>query len=699
MGRFYKALIGLGIISLCLVGCGNAEKPHEHNWGNIAYVWSSDYSTCKAERVCLSDSSHKETEIVNSTYQVVVAAQCEKDGIGRYTATFANEAFTTQTSDITITATGHRYANPTYTWSSDYSTCKAERVCLTDSSHKETETVNSKYQVVVAAQCEVDGTGRYTATFTNSAFTTQTSDITITATGHRYANPTYTWSSDYSSCTAERVCLNDNTHKESETKTSTSNVISDPDCVSTGLRKYDVTFENSAFTAQSHEEIIPALGHNLIHHDGQAATCTESGWTDYDTCSRCDYTTYQVIPAKGHTAGTPVQENVVPATCTESGSYESVTYCVDDGVELSRENRIISALGHDWGTPTYEWSSDYSTCTATRICSHDVDASHVETETVNSTFVEITPASYTSSGERTYTAAFANAIFTTQTKNVTIDQLHYYGEFPILSEDGKTLTYGLYPQTNVNDSDLVTALNELTTPESNGWYLYDNEYYAKVSATPHFTGFKFNNGTTIVSGTTYWFKCEPIIWNVLSDNNGEYYILSSVLLDAHRYDELYYDVKDGHCANNYEYSEIRAWLNNDFYNSTFALGSSHIQTTTIDNSAATTNSTSNSYACNYTQDKVFLPSYKDYFNSSYGFSTSNDITSSRCCKTTDWARARGSEYNSNSSGNYNGYYWTRSPSSSRSYYAWYVSNAGDLYNYNVDRANFSVRPALTIKIV
>ena len=45
---------------------------------------------------------------------------------------------------------------------------------------------------------------------------------------------------------------------------------------------------------------VDALGHNLVHQDGKEATCTEKGWDAYDTCSRCDYTTYKEIPAAGH---------------------------------------------------------------------------------------------------------------------------------------------------------------------------------------------------------------------------------------------------------------------------------------------------------------------------------------------------------------------------------------------------------------
>ncbi|MCI6957231.1 MAG: leucine-rich repeat protein [Clostridiales bacterium] len=64
---------------------------------------------------------------------------------------------------------------------------------------------------------------------------------------------------------------------------------------------------------------VDALGHDLIHHDAKAATCTEIGWEAYDTCSRCDYTTYEEIPATGHTLS---HVNSTPATCTEEGVEE-----------------------------------------------------------------------------------------------------------------------------------------------------------------------------------------------------------------------------------------------------------------------------------------------------------------------------------------------------------------------------------------
>ena len=117
------------------------------------------------------------------------------------------------------------------------------------------------------------------------------------------------------------------------------------------------------------KELAPALDHDEIEHDGQPATCTEAGWADYVTCSRCDYSTYQTIPALGHTESDPVRENVVEASCTAAGSYDEVIYCSVCGEELSREKKVIDALGHDIvkhegqaATCTQNGWNDYETC-------------------------------------------------------------------------------------------------------------------------------------------------------------------------------------------------------------------------------------------------------------------------------------------------------------------------------------------------
>ncbi len=255
------------------------------------------------------------------------------------------------------------------------------------------------------------------------------------------------------------------------------------------------------------------------------------------------------------------------------------------------------------------------------------------------------------------------------------------------------VTYGLYPQTYVSDKTLISSLNKLTTTGSNGWYLYNGSYYAKKIAEPYpyNSSREFNDGTGIVSGTQYWFKCDPIEWNILSSSDGTYSLVSSVLLDTHRFnDDVREGTEGGYYANNYANSEIRSWLNNDFYNSAFALDDSLIQTVTVDNSAATTSSSTNQYACDNTEDKVYLLSYQDYESADY---FADDAA--RQCKVTDWAKANYASYYSG-----NGDYWTRSPASYDSNNAWSVNFYGNLYSHHiyVNLSGICVRPAITIKV-
>ncbi len=121
----------------------------------------------------------------------------------------------------------------------------------------------------------------------------------------------------------------------------------EPTCIETGSYDAVVYCDTCGEELSREPKVIDALGHDFIHHDAQAATCTEIGWDAYDTCSRCEYSTYVKIEALGHMPKEAVEENRVEPTCTETGSYEAVVYCDTCGEELSREPKVIDALGHD----------------------------------------------------------------------------------------------------------------------------------------------------------------------------------------------------------------------------------------------------------------------------------------------------------------------------------------------------------------
>lgn len=90
----------------------------------------------------------------------------------------------------------------------------------------------------------------------------------------------------------------------------------------------------------------PKFGHDLTSHEAKEATCTESGYEAYQTCERCDYTTYTEIPAK-HTPKEAVKEEEIPASCYGEGCHYDVVYCEVCHAELSREYVIDDKLEHD----------------------------------------------------------------------------------------------------------------------------------------------------------------------------------------------------------------------------------------------------------------------------------------------------------------------------------------------------------------
>jgi len=86
---------------------------------------------------------------------------------------------------------------------------------------------------------------------------------------------------------------------------------------------------------------ISALGHDLVHHEANYTNCPGSGWDAYDTCTRCDYSTFVEIPTLGH----DYSATVVEPTCTEKG-YTQYT-CKNCGGGY--KDSYTDAKGHAYG--------------------------------------------------------------------------------------------------------------------------------------------------------------------------------------------------------------------------------------------------------------------------------------------------------------------------------------------------------------
>jgi len=112
-------------------------------------------------------------------------------------------------------------------------------------------------------------------------------------------------------------------------------------CLQSGNIKYYVCkcgkiFSDEALTKALNsisDTVVEALGHDKVSHEGKAATCTEKGHKEYVTCSRCDYTTYEELPALGHdydngkctVCGEEQTSPDIFVYALQSGDYYSVT--------------------------------------------------------------------------------------------------------------------------------------------------------------------------------------------------------------------------------------------------------------------------------------------------------------------------------------------------------------------------------------
>ena len=178
-------------------------------------------------------------------------------------------------------------------------------------------------------------------------------------------------------------------------------------------------------------------------------------------------------------------------------------------------------------------------------------------------------------------------------------------------------------------------------------------------------------------------------------------MLSSLVLDSQIYypktvgTRLINDVYVG--PNNYEHSDVRAWLNDNFLKTAFKLDSYYLKTTTVNNgSASTGEGGTNTNAGNNTNDKVFLPSRQELKSSAYGFVDTDSMTNIRCARVTDWAIAQGTLCeNENGKASGYGYYWTRSPSGKYVDAVYMVDIDGSIATININ-APEGIRPMVTL---
>ena len=298
----------------------------------------------------------------------------------------------------------------------------------------------------------------------------------------------------------------------------------------------------------------------------------------------------------------------------------------------------------------------------------------------------------------------------------------------IYSKEGNKIYFGSYPQTEVKDLLLIDELNTLAgekpTP-TNSYNWTDYNYYYEGSVTSYmfyqdididydgsndyrgvyFTqnrpnSYKFisintsQNDNEYFTNTIYWFRYNIIEWDILKEENGKALIIANLILDSQEYypndSDTTFNHNGGHgYANNYELSNIRKFINDNFYGTAFnELQKEMIEITKVDNSGESTGYSSNFFACNNTNDKMFLLSNKEIDT----YYSSNDET---LTQGSDYAKCQGL-YVDLSTGYSN--WWLRSPFDQQytytPYFACCKSNVINYVYYN----NVGVRPACQINL-
>ena len=235
-------------------------------------------------------------------------------------------------------------------------------------------------------------------------------DFSVAMTNHDYGAADYSWSADKSTCTASRICQKDKTHIETETATATSVITKRPTCTTAGERTYKAEFKNAAFATQTQTEAVAKKGHKY-------AAPTYSWSADKSTCtaSRICQKDKTHIETETATATSVITKQ---PTCTTVGERTYNAEFKNEAFATQTQTEAVAKKGHKYAAPTYSWSADKSTCTASRICQND--KTHVETEKATVTSAVTTQPTYEKTGVRTYTAAFKNAAFSTQTQTETI---------------------------------------------------------------------------------------------------------------------------------------------------------------------------------------------------------------------------------------------------------------------------------------
>ncbi|WP_438492697.1 DUF6273 domain-containing protein [Paenibacillus sp. IHBB 3054] len=187
----------------------------------------------------------------------------------------------------------------------------------------------------------------------------------------------------------------------------------------------------------------------------------------------------------------------------------------------------------------------------------------------------------------------------------------------------------------------------------------------------------------------------PIKWRVLQNSGSELFILSEYILDCRRYHGEYADIT-------WRDSDLRRWLNDEFYNAAFNDSEKRF--------IKTTHCADNGEGSADTEDKVFLPSVSEVKELTYKLDEVS-LSAKRRAIATEFARIKKNDgchlyvYNKKVKNDYIteegeelgcSWWWLRTQHGSSSR-AFFIGPRSSIRSYGrVNLACYGVRPALVI---
>jgi len=242
--------------SICKLSRSHPLPALGHDYLFDSFIWENNVA--KAKCVCAHDATHVVYRDVKMRTETI-SGTCERQGVLRYVATFETH---TDSKSETLENIGHDYipdvTAPTCL-EGGYTTYVCSR-CGNSYVADDTDALGHRYgewSTVTDPTCEGVGEERRTCTACGDVQTRA-----IAALGHHYQGN-----------------------------------VTAPTCTVGGYTAYDCSRCGANYVADNTDP----LGHDLVEHPAQAPTCNEIGWAAYNACSRCDFSSYEAIPATGHT--------------------------------------------------------------------------------------------------------------------------------------------------------------------------------------------------------------------------------------------------------------------------------------------------------------------------------------------------------------------------------------------------------------